>query len=194
MITKEVLAKRYLNQGQSMQQIATDAGCSLHAVAYWMAKHNIPRRSISDAIYRRHNPNGDPFVFVPPTTLEESQLFGLGIGLYWGEGTKADRASVRLGNTDPKLIELFIQFLVRFYSIKREDIRFGLQVFHDQDLQESVTFWVKRLAILPEQFYKPTMTVSVGKGIYRKKTKYGVLTVYYHNTKLRDIIFKLLPT
>lgn len=194
MVTKEFLVSQYLKNGQSMQQIANEVGCSLHTIAYWMSKHGIPRRTLSDAIYKRHNPNGDPFRIRAPRTLEEATLYGLGIGLYWGEGTKADTGSVRLGNSDPKLIERFIQFLVTFFGVEKSRLRFGLQIFRDQNLDESIQFWSQRLAILPKQFYKPTVTLSVGKGIYRNKSKYGVLTVYFHNKKLRDIIVRLLPT
>lgn len=194
MVSKQLLEDHYLRQGQSMQQIADQLDCSLHTIAYWMAKHGISRRSISDAVYQRHNPTGDPFQVKTPATLSDAELYGMGVGLYWGEGTKADKASVRLGNSDPKLIEVFIEFLDRFFAVRRADLRFGLQIFHDQDPKQSIRFWTERLAISPEQLYKPTITISVGKGIYRNKSKYGVLTVYFHNTKLRDIIVGLLPT
>lgn len=194
MISQQVLQAEYVDRGRSLQEIATSLTCSVHQVRHWMDTYGIKRRSISEAVYRKHNPSGDPFSFSPPKTLKDARLFGLGIGLYWGEGTKADRMSVRLGNTDPNLIDIFINFLVRFYQVKRQDFRFGLQIFHDQILDDSIAFWTERLAISQKQFYKPTVTISVGKGTYRKKTKYGVLTVYYHNKKLRDIIVKLLPT
>src|SRR3989344_2914295 len=99
-----------------MQEIADFLNCSLHKVAYWMEKHQVKTRSRSDATYLKRNPNGDPFKFRQPKNLGEAWLFGLGIGLYWGEGTKANQGSVRLGNTDPELIKKFIQFLVTFFS------------------------------------------------------------------------------
>src|SRR3989344_800394 len=104
MLDRSVLFNLYFNKGKSMQDIADILGCSLHKVSYWMGKHVLLTRSKSDAMYLKHNPDGDPFLLRLPKTIAEAKLFGLGIGLYWGEGTKASLSSVRLGNTDPALI------------------------------------------------------------------------------------------
>ncbi|MDP1760186.1 MAG: hypothetical protein Q8L01_01890 [Candidatus Woesebacteria bacterium] len=193
MIRKELLEKLYFSEKRSMQEIADLLGFSLHKVAYWVEKHKIKSRSRSEAIYIKHNPKGDPFSFKPPETKEEAILFGMGLGLYWGEGTKASKSSVRLGNTDPKLLLKFIEFLERFYSIKRKDMKFGLQVFSDMKPRKSLDFWAKSLKINSAQFNKIIVTKSGSLGTYRKKTEYGVLTVMFHNTKLRNLIVATLP-
>jgi hypothetical protein len=181
------------SKGASMNDIALKYGCSIHKVTYWMDKHQIKRRSISDAIYLRHNPNGDPFKIKPITTLQDAELYGMGIGLYWGEGTKASKYSVRLGNSDPKLIKSFMTFLIKLFSVRKEDMRFGLQLFSDTDPQKALDYWVKNLGVKPSQFYKITVTISGSIGTYRNKNINGVLTVHYHNKKLRDIIVGMLP-
>lgn len=158
-----------------------------------MVKYNIATRSISDAVYLKNNPDGDPFKYHKPHNSYEEKLYGLGLGLYWGEGTKADKVSVRLGNTDPRLIGKFIEFLETTFRIKRKDFKFGLQIFNDTKTSEALDFWIKKLNIKSSQFYKPTVTISGSIGTYRKKSKYGVLTVYYHNRKLRDLLVSLLP-
>jgi hypothetical protein len=193
MIAKTVLERLYLQKGQSMQEIATHLKCSLHKVKYWMDKYGIKTRSTSEAIYVWHNPNGDPFKFRLPKTIDEAKLFGMGIGLYWGEGTKANKASVRLGNTDPELLNVFIQFLITFFAVKRSDMRFQLQVFTDINVNEALDFWCKKLHIKKHQFGHPVVTISGSIGTYRKKSQYGVVTVLYHNTKLRDKLMSLLP-
>ncbi len=176
-----------------MQEIAKGLRCSLHKVSYWMEKYKIKRRSISDAVYLKKNPDGDPFKIRAPKNLEEAKLFGMGLGLYWGEGTKADKGSVRLGNTDPSLLRKFMDFLVKFFEIKRSDLKFGLQLFTDINIKEALDFWVKSLKIKYSQVGKPVITISGSIGTYRKKSKYGVLTIYYHNKKLRDILVNMLP-
>lgn len=171
-----------------MQQIAQGSGCSLNKVAYWMSKHKIQRRSISEAIYRRRHPAGDPFKIRRARTAAEARLVGLGIGLYWGEGTKANRHAVRLGNTDPDLLRTFILFLTRMCGVKRSDLRFGLQLFSDIDSETALYYWGKQLKVKRSQFYKVIVTPSGSLGTYRKKSPYGVITVYYTNKKLRDIL------
>ncbi len=143
-------------------------------------------------MYLRNNPDGDPFKVRRPKNIKEAILFGLGFGLYWGEGTKANLDSVRLGNTDPALIGRFIDFLVTFFSVHLSDFRFSLQLFTDITKEEALRFWLKRLRVSKRQFYAVTVTPSGSIGTYRKKSKYGVLTVYYHNKKLRNIIVDML--
>lgn len=192
MLDKKLLKRLYQYDRRSMKEIADLFGCSVNKVQYWLNKHSLPRRSISEAIYQWHNPEGDPFKVRQPRSADEQILFGIGIGLYWGEGTKASKTSVRLGNTDPALLEIFLSFLETFFSIRREDFRFGLQIFNDINPQEALDFWTKELKIHRHQFYKVTVTRSVSLGTYRRKSRYGVLTIYYNNRKVRDHLVKLL--
>ncbi len=192
-ITQQQLKRFYLNEKKSVSEIAKIMNLSETGVNYWFKKFGIPKRTISEAIYIKHNPKGDPFRFVLPNNQKDAKLFGLGIGLYWGEGTKADKGSVRLGNSDPAIMRVFIQFLTKFFNINKKDLRFHLHTFTDIDLEETKSYWKKELKIQEGQFYKPTVTITGKLGNYRKKSKYGVLTVYYSNTKMRNILVSLLP-
>lgn len=175
-----------------MQETADILGCSLHKVQYWLGKHILLSRSRSEAMYVKKNPDGDPFAFSPPKTMNQSFLFGLGLGLYWGEGTKANKNTVRLGNSDPALVRQFIKFLSTCYGVKRSDLRFAIQIFTDISPDRTLDFWSRELSVPKSQFVKTIITPSRGKGTYRKKLEYGVLTVYYCNTKLRNTLIKEL--
>lgn len=192
-IAKPKLEQLYLTQGKSMQEIASSLNCSLHKVKYWIDKHSIKTRSISDAIYTWHNPNGDPFAFRLPQTKEEERLFGLGLGLYWGEGTKSAKTVIRLGNTDPRLIQAFVKFLIVFFGVKKSDLKFGLQIFTDLDPSVVIDFWIKKLKVNKAQFQKPVVTISGSIGTYKHKSQYGVVTVHYNNVKATRILQSLLP-
>lgn len=115
-------------------------------------------------------------------------LYGLGLGLYWGEGTKSNTNSVRLGNTDPKLIKTFLKFLKLCFQIDENKLRFGLQVFSDMNPNRALHFWVKELGLKQSQFQKVIVTPARSIGTYRQKTQHGVLTVYFNNKKLRNLI------
>lgn len=193
MINKERLEELYNGRKKSLFEISKILKCSVHKVNYWMKKYNIVMRSISEAVYIKCNPQGDPFKLRFPMTIAEAKLFGMGIGLYWGEGNKANKDSVRLGNADPELLNKFIEFLITFFGVSRLDLHFGLQVFTDISVDKAMDFWRKRLRIKSRQFYKPVITKSGSLGTYKKKSIYGVLTVHYHNKKMRDIMVSLLP-
>ncbi|HEV7449133.1 MAG TPA: hypothetical protein VGP13_01185 [Candidatus Paceibacterota bacterium] len=187
-LLKNDLGRLYLEERLSVRAIATLYKCSQQKVNYWIVKYKIRKRSISEAIYLQRNPRGDPFHFRPPQDSKDAFLFGLGLGLYWGEGTKRNLGSVRLGNTDPWLVKKFIDFLRRFYGIKEHKFRFGLQIFSDMKPQEAVRFWARTLGVSQKRFMKVIVTPARGVGNYREKTRHGVLTVYVSNTKLRNML------
>ena len=118
---------------------------------------------------------------------------GLGAGLYWGEGTKAKKGSVRLGNTDPQLILKFIEFLTEICGVEKNRLIFWLQILSDIFETEALDFWAKKLKINKNQFNKITVTKARSLGTYTRKSRYGVLSVYFHNTKLRNILVDMLP-
>lgn len=187
-ISKEKLIKWYVHEKMSANEIADDLDCSQNKVNYWIKKHGIEKRSISEAMYVKNNPDGDPFESPEITNTDDAFLYGLGLGLYWGEGTKSDEHAVRLGNTDPNLIKAFIRFLERIYSVDKSRLRFGLQIFSEMDKREAKAFWVNHLNVSDDQFWKVVKTPSRGKGTYRKKVEHGVLTIYFSNVKLRNMI------
>src|ERR1041385_3397781 len=91
---KAFLEQLYIAEKLSAHEIAVRLRCSDGKINYWLARHQIPKRSISDAVYTRSNPTGDPFKVKIPASAEESFLFGMGLGLYWGEGNKKNLTAV----------------------------------------------------------------------------------------------------
>lgn len=187
-IAKKVLVDLYTRDCKSAKEISKKLNCSENKVHYWLNKHSIKKRDLSEAAYVKQNPTGDPFKFRKPKTKEEWFLFGLGVGLYWGEGNKKNRTAVRLGNSEPALIKYFLEFLETVYQVKKEKIRFGLQVFSDISPQAAQRFWCEALQVPPSKFGKTIVTPARGTGTYKEKTQYGVLTIYVSNVKLRNML------
>ena len=184
MIPRETLEKLY-KSGNSMGDISKKLGKSPHQVVYWMDKHNIPRRSPSEATYIKRNPHGDPFRIKTNLLSEEAYLKGLGLGIFWGEGDKNNRLGIKVGNSSPRLIKKFIEFLTKICGVSREKLYFNLIVFNDSDPNEALKFWVDQLNVSPDRFGKVTVIPPQGKGTYKKKSRYGVLTVACFNVKLK---------
>lgn len=169
-----------------MQQIASQLGCSVNKVVYWMDKYGFDRRNWSEATYVYRNPDGDPFTITLPQTQEEWFLFGLGIGLYVGEGNKTGH-NVCLANTDPRVQRAFIDFLGRFCGVQKKQLRAWLNIFDDCNIQSATTWWANELGFAREQFYSPHVR-RAKNGSYTNKSVHGTLTVAFGNAKLLNIV------
>lgn len=178
----------YLVRKHSVREIGAVLKCSQNRVNYWLKKFSIPKRHISEALYTWHNPDGDPFLFTSPVSLEDYFLWGLGLGLYWGEGTRRNKVSVRLGNSDPALLKTFLTFLDKVYGIQKKKLRFSIVIFHDVTPQTALNFWSKQLGVHKKQFQRPVVISLRRRGTYKHRAPYGVATLYFNNRKLRDLI------
>ena len=187
-ISPKVLFHLYTVEKLSSHDIAQKLKCSTSKVNYWIARSGIKKRTQSDATYVKRNPHGDPFRFYEPKQMDEMFLYGLGLGLYWGEGNKKNKTAVRLGNTDPRLIKMYIKVLQKIYGVEKSKFRFGIQVFSDMKAETALTFWSKKLGFPRSHFNKVVITPARGPGTYREKTKSGVLTIYVSNIKLRNLL------
>lgn len=185
-IAKSTLEQMYVHEKRSMQEIADVIGCSPNKVLYWMDKHGIERRNWSEATYSKLNPGGDPFKIREPRDDAERELFTLGVTLYVGEGTKKS-SSVRLANSDPKVIRAFLKFLRQTCGVQENKIKAWLNVFDDVDLNKALAYWRRETGLADSQFSKSTVRPSRG-GNYTNKSEFGTLTIYVSNSRLADTI------
>ena len=86
-----------------------------------------------------------------------------------------------------------MKFMMRFFSVQKDDFRFGLQIFTDIDTEEALRFWTRELKVKKNQFSKVIVTISGSIGTYRKKSEHGVATLHYNNTKVRALLGSLMP-
>ena len=82
MLKREILEKYYLTERKSSRQISVLLKCSEHKVNYWIDKYKIKKRSISDSLYVRCNPSGNPFELNKLLNKDKNFIYGLGLGLY----------------------------------------------------------------------------------------------------------------
>ena len=126
-LSKELLDALYNQERLSMAEIAERLGCSQNTIAYWMQKHDIPRRNISEAIYQLRNPDGDPFTIRMPETEEQREFFQLAIGLYIGEGKRAKHGEVAIANTDPRVVRAHLATFLAEQFLCLVDREYGLR-------------------------------------------------------------------
>jgi len=192
MIPKEKLERLY-NKGLSMMEIAERERCSHSSIRYWMGRYDIPRRSWSEATYKKRNPKGDPFKIKQRLNKSDILLRGLGLGLYWGEGDKsANNTQFRMSNSDPFLIKKFREFLIKICGVRIEKIKYSLVIFNDGNKLKAINFLKKYLKIKKNQLGKVINIPSQGKGTYKEKNQFGVLTITVSNSKLKEKILEEL--
>ena len=191
-MTREGLFDLYVAKKRSVAQISALYHCSQNKINYWLMKYGIAKRTIAEALYERKNPLGDPFMLKQPMSLEEGILFGMGLGLYWGEGAKRGTGGVRLTNSDPRLIRKFIEFLEKIFSLDRRKLRFSIQIHDDVSSEEALAHWMSQLKMSKGQFYKIVVFKKRGKGTYGHRSKYGVVIVYFNNIRLKRIICDMI--
>ncbi len=92
-----------------------------------------------------------------------------------------------------KVYQKRIKNATGLFGVQRNRFKFCLQIFTDIDPREALDFRTMRLGVQESQFTKTVVTISGSLGTYRIKSQYGVVTVLFHNKKLRDIIVGLLP-
>jgi len=151
-----------------MKEISDRTGWSYHQVTYWMQKHNILRRSWSEANYIKYNPNGDPFRIRKLKTKRDVELFNLGVGLFLGEGAKKDKHNVKFVNSNPEILKLFLVFLKKICGVKKFKIKAELNLFDDVDLEKTLSFWQKTIGLSRSKFTTLMIRKSKG-GTYKEK-------------------------
>lgn len=90
-------------------------------------------------------------------TLKYDPLFISGIMLYWGEGEKAPRHAVKLSNTDPKLIQLYVRFLTHSCRIPIEKIKAHILIYPELEERTCRAYWSKIARIPWENFTKSVL-------------------------------------
>lgn len=106
--------------------------------------------------------------------------------MYSCEGAKYPSARrLGFGNSDPRMIQLFLRLLRRYFAVDEE--KFRCQVFHrwDQNLRDLIRYWSGITGIPPRQFYpsKPDRRTK-GKPTLRKDYR-GVCSITYFSTTLQ---------
>ena len=112
-------------------------------------------------------------------------LHAAGCMLYWGEGNKG-RCAIRLSNSDPELVKLFVDFLRSCYNVPSAKIRVNC-LMHSNNSKGTdyiEKFWLKKLGLPRESLLKTTVIQSKTVEHYKDKIPYGVCRVTVHNTEI----------
>ncbi len=121
--------------------------------------------------------------------LSDRDLWIAGLMLYAGEGYKSSKVSgrrVEIANSNPEILRIFINFLIRLCSVPREKIRVRLMLCEDINQKEAKQFWSHELGIDLKQFANPFIKLSYKDMPFRhlRRSEYGIAHVNLYDTKV----------
>jgi hypothetical protein len=117
--------------------------------------------------------------------------YAIGCMLHWAEGDKT-RNSVRMANSDPELLSLFVGFLRRHFGVRDEQMAFYCNLFadHAERQREVEEFWRAKLD-LPAAALRKSVINTYSKHSQKKrrnKLPYGTCKVVAHSTEIQQTI------
>ncbi|SDG63792.1 helix-turn-helix domain-containing protein [Streptomyces griseoaurantiacus] len=162
-------------QGWTYDRIEAELGCSRSSVSLWVRDLPKPERKRSSeeasAIARRgweaklllreeERQDTKDRARQEVGTLSPRELFLVGVGLYWAEGTKdkphARREQVTFVNSDPGVISTFLAWL-DLMEVDRALLRFSVMIHETADVAGAERYWADLTGAGPSQFNKTTL-------------------------------------
>lgn len=162
-------------QGLTYDQIQLELGCSKSSISLWVRDLPKPERRRSkeeaSAVAKRgwertlqlreaERQEAKDAAARESGPLSERELFLVGVGLYWAEGSKdkayARRERVIFVNSDPDMIRLHLAWL-RLLGVKDEHLRYSLMIHETADTHGAERFWADLTGANVSQFLKTTL-------------------------------------
>ncbi|MBT2901136.1 hypothetical protein [Streptomyces sp. McG3] len=162
-------------QGMTYDQIQVELGCSKSSISLWVRDLPKPERKRtreeSSAIGRRgweatlQRRDAERLAAKQKAadeigTMTDRELFLLGVGLYWAEGSKAKpyrtQERVTFVNSDPGMIEVFLAWL-RLLGVEDGHLRFHVLIHETADVMAAEQFWATLTGAEPSAFGKTSL-------------------------------------
>ena len=117
------------------------------------------------------------------TNLAKDPLFIAGVMIYWGEGDRNLKTPVRVSNTDPEMLRIFVKFLRQICNIPVGKIKGYIVIYPDLDETTCKKYWSAKIGIEPHLFFK----TQVIQGRHKtKRLTYGIGAVRVSSCQLKE--------
>jgi len=118
--------------------------------------------------------------------VSKRDLWMIGLGLWISEGSKT-MEQIRLVNSDPRVVILFIRWLREICELQDENITIAMHLYPDSDERSSMEYWVNITKLPKCQFRKTQIDRRLDKKLLKLgKTPHGTLhitVVSNHNSE-----------
>lgn len=112
--------------------------------------------------------------------LNARDIFSIGLGLYWGEGTTYGRRA-EFTNSDPFIIRFILRWFKQLFHFDADRFKFYILIneIHKNRLKEVQKYWAEITKISQKSFGKTTLIKAKNKKAYNNfATHYGTLRIY----------------
>lgn len=153
-------ARELRSQGMTYDQIQLELGCSKSSISLWV--RDLPKpaprtREEASAIARRgwqatlerreaERQRTKRQAAEEIGTLTDRELFLVGVGLYWSEGSKSKpyerRERVTFINSDPQMIRVYLAWL-GLLGVTRERLELRVSIHESADAPDAERFWAQ---------------------------------------------------
>jgi len=117
--------------------------------------------------------------------LLSNPLFVAGLMIYWGEGDSKPQNPLRVSNTDPRMINLYVKFLLDVLKLSPEKIRLALTLYPDLEDEGCKKFWASVTGLTLKNFIKTQYI----RGYHpTKRLKHGICVVIVNSRQVKEKI------
>lgn len=192
-------------QGLSYSQIKSEMGLNKSTLSGWLKNYPLSNEQIiklrdlnPQRIEKCRNTKAKKVedrlknvykkVSLDISELNKRDIFIAGMFLYWGEGSKSERFTTALSNTDPAVLRFFIKWL-KLFNIDNEKLHITLQLYSDMNIKKEIKFWSEELKLPVHLFKKPYVKASTLAGLtYKRGFGHGTCNIRIFNRDLAEYV------
>ena len=116
--------------------------------------------------------------------ISQRDLQIIGLCLYLGEGSKAQRGAAKLANSDPAVIKIMMRYFREICHVPEKKFRAHIHTYSHLNVEEAESFWSKVSGIPRNQFYKTYSKPSIASKGKKDSTPYGTVDLTVCSTEL----------
>jgi len=116
--------------------------------------------------------------------FSKRDLWLIGAALYWGEGAKTLRSNVQFSNSDPRSIQLMMQFFQKICNVPKNKFRGHIYLHPHLNTKRAEKYWHNIAGIPLNQFYKTSKQQSRASKKKKDTLPYGTFNIEICNTEL----------
>ncbi|RJR09562.1 hypothetical protein C4588_04755 [Candidatus Parcubacteria bacterium] len=202
-VEEQQRAKELRLQGLSIKTIAKHLNVSSSSVSLWVRDVKLTSNQIAHLKNREYikgaNSNKEKWRRLRNAwqlegrkmAKDPSALFITGCMLYWAEGRKS-RSALALVNSDPALLKVFLNFLLKEMQVEQQNIRLQINCYTDLHSQTEIeTYWLDQLQLQRNSLLKTMVNAypTSSKKKRRQKLEYGTCSIRVSSTQVLQKIY-----